>query len=86
LKLEFTLLPQVAPIGKASRFDVVLDEKPPDDALVNARAAALNDGMLATPEDLSGQVFHVLILRLEPVGRIERTCSFGGNEEVSSRL
>jgi hypothetical protein len=54
-------------VGEGSRFDVVLGEELPADALVDARATALHDGMLATPEDLSGEVGHVLVLRLESV-------------------
>src|ERR671921_2013496 len=42
--------------------------------------------MLTTPELLSGQRIHILVLRLESVSRFERTGSVGGNEELGSRL
>jgi hypothetical protein len=65
----------VTPVGEGSRFDVVLEEKLPADALVGARSAALHDGMLTTPEDFSGEIVHVLLLRLEAVGRFEHAGS-----------
>jgi hypothetical protein len=76
----------VAPVDEVSRFDFVLEEKPPADALVDARAATVHDGMLTTPEDLSGQVRNVLVLPLEAVGRLECARSPRGYEELPSRL
>src|SRR5215207_5602859 len=42
--------------------------------------------MLTTPKDLSSQVGHILVLRLESVSRFERAGSLRVNEELSSRL
>src|SRR5215212_3430664 len=51
--------------------------------LVNTGAAALYDRMLTTSEDFSSSQ---VVLRLESVGRFERTGSIRGNEQLCSRL
>src|SRR4028119_1324639 len=82
-------MPEVASIGEIGGvvpFEDVLEEKYPGYTLENTRAAALYDGMLATPEDLRSRVVQILVLRLESVGHLERTGSIRGNEDLSSRL
>jgi hypothetical protein len=76
----------MASVRAVSRFDVVLEVDSPGDTLVNACAAACYDRMLTTSEDLSREVVHILILRLESVSRFERTGSLGGDEELGSGL
>ena len=76
----------MASIEELSRFDVVLEVKTPADTLENTCAAALYNRMLTTPKDLSREVGHILVLRLESVRRFERTGSIRGNEGLGSRL
>jgi len=78
----------VASIEEFSRFDFVLEVKTPGDTLESTCAAALYNRMLTTPKDLSNEVVHILVLRLESVSRCERTGStrVRANEELGSRL
>ena len=70
----------MASIEEFSRFDFVLEVKTPADTLESTCAAALYNRMLTTPKDLSKEVVHILVLRLEAVSSFERTGSIRGNE------
>src|SRR4028119_1412420 len=84
-------MPEVASIGEIGGvvpFEDVLEEKYPGYTLENTRAAALQDGMLATPEDLRSRIGQIFVLRLESVSRCERTgfIQVRANEDLGSRL
>jgi hypothetical protein len=74
-------------LGEISRYHIVFEVKPPDDALIDTFAAARYNRMFTSSNDLSGQIVTILELRLEMVGRPKRVVATSlSNEDFVARL